>query len=102
MIKQYEIRIVATTERGDIKDICAHALMRVSPAAQSKNMLSAAELLSIRSLIAFRAYNTSLPESLVESIFCADFDINSVPELTTDRYDSAVVWLVDWEPPLLN
>jgi hypothetical protein len=102
MSKHYEIRIVATTESGEVQDIWAKALIKLTSDLDPKKNVNKLELLSIRALVAYRAYCTKLPDSLVECAFCDAFNVGRVTDLTSDRYDNAIVWLVDWEPPLVN
>jgi len=63
-----------------------------SGAAETINKL---ELVSIKALLAYTAYDKKVSEDIVEDAFSSRFGIVGVEHLPRDAYDDAIRFLVD-------
>jgi hypothetical protein len=73
---------------------------QVSPNAT--DTINNLELMSIKSLLAYTAYNKSIGEDVIHEIFSTHFGIDKVEKLPRKSYDDAIRFLVDIQTEMLH
>jgi hypothetical protein len=79
-------------------------MMTKTPQVSPNEMdpINTLELTSIKSLLAYTAYNKRIDEAVVREIFSTHFGIDQVEKLPRKSYDDAIRFLVDIQTEIIN
>lgn len=87
-IKTFDIQIVADAETAELKSVSAFSYEGRINSGQHKSIVACQ---------AYCAHLANTTAAMVEDLLCMSFDVESSRELPFDRYEEAMVWLVDFD-----